>query len=341
MKSKNAITIAIYTKLNTTISQSRHLLSSKFKNVDISYKYIVDTESSSINEQLTSPSETVLLSDPTISVEDFKAIPNNVKWVQFTWAGIDNLVKRFDPIDYKSFKPHFAITRYGGSFNKGMSDYVVGHIIAMERNFNLAFVNQQKNVWDQGPLYHYRCFSDLTVGVLGAGNIGMDISKDLKNLGARVLALKRTLPEKDHKHPVDKFYTTKELDTFLSSCDYFCNVLPHTAETVDLLSGDKLKNCKERNAGFINIGRGTVINESSILKALEERWIRGCALDVFPIEPLPSSSPLWKAPNCVITPHISGTSFTKENPYNPFVENMERYLLGQELQHKFDWENMY
>ena len=82
----------------------------------------------------------------------------------------------------------------------------------------------------------YRMFSELTVGVLGAGSIGMEVARHLKLMGATVLGMKRTPPPQSHPN-IDRFFTTDELDDFLSSCDYVCNVLPHTPATIDLLSG--------------------------------------------------------------------------------------------------------
>ena len=65
----------------------------------------------------------------------------------------------------------------------------------------------------------------------------MEVAKYVKLMGAQVVAVKRTPPPNDHEYPVDKFYARDELEDFLKSCDYFCNVLPHTSETIDLLSG--------------------------------------------------------------------------------------------------------
>merc|ERR1712002_32776 len=169
------------------------------------------------------------------------------------------------------------------------------------------------------------------MGILGAGDIGMVVAQHFKSLGARVIAVKRTIPTgDDHGYPVDKFYSNNNFDEFLSSCDYFCNVLPHTPETVDLLSGDRLKACRQRQAGFVNIGRGSVIDEASIVRALENGWIRGAVLDVFREEPLPKESKLWSAPNCSLTPHLSGSSYDNSCA-SVFVDNFIRYVNGQPL----------
>lgn len=82
----------------------------------------------------------------------------------------------------------------------------------------------------------------------------------------------------------------------ISQSDYLINVLPSTKDTKDLLDGDLLYNCLNRKTIFINIGRGTIISEQSLLKALDKKWIGGAILDVFQKEPLPLSSRLWNYP---------------------------------------------
>lgn len=336
----NKIVIAFMTKAKFLINHTKSKIGNEYKGVSIAYKYL---EPGSSNLTSTATDVDVLLADPNISSEAFQSIPNNVKWVQFTWAGIDSLTKQFNADQLKAFKPKFSVTRFGKGFNKGMAEYVVAQVISTERNFKLAYEKQAQHEWimyTENSLHNYRTFSSLTVGVLGAGSIGMDVASHLKAMGAKVVAVKRTIPDEDHSFPVDKFYSGDQLDEFLSSCDYFCNVLPHTPDTVDLLSGDRLKACCKRQAGFINIGRGSVIDETSLVHALKSGWLRAAVLDVFKEEPLRKDSPLWDISNCTVTPHISGSCYD-EFSGNVFVDNLTRFIDKQPLLYQFDWERMY
>lgn len=334
----NRIVVAYLTKFKIIITNAKQKFGSSYKGVTIVYKNLEDSKSSL--REATSDVD-VILADPSISVEDFKSISDNVKWVQFTWAGLDSLTKQFNTEELQTFKPPFIVTRLAEGYAKGMADYVVAQVISMERNFKLIYEKQWKNEWmaRNDVTHEYRMFSDLTVGVLGAGNIGVEIAKYLKLMGAKVTGVKRNLPSEKHEY-IDHFYSIDQLDEFLASCDYFCNVLPHTPQTIGLLSGDKLKNCSKKKAGFINIGRGSIIDESSLVTALKNQWIRGAVLDVFEKEPLPSSSPLWNLPNCTITPHISGSCLNHATE-NVFIKNFMRFVDNQPLLYQYDWERLY
>ena len=153
--------------------------------------------------------------------------------------------------------------------------------------------------------FSHRLMHELTVGVIGLGNIGSHIAQACKALGMTVWGLGRK--ELDKPPPcVDHYRSTGGLTELLQSCDYVCNVLPSTPSSRHLLSGTVLENCKERKAVFINVGRGDVIDEGSLVQALEKGWLSGAIVDVFEKEPLPKDSPLWDMPGVVITPHNSG-----------------------------------
>lgn len=110
----------------------------------------------------------------------------------------------------------------------------------------------------------HRLICDLSVGILGLGNIGKSIAEKLKIFGATVWGMSRT-PLKENLNYLDEHRTTACLSEMLTNCDYIINVLPSTPNTVGLLNGNVLQNCKNRGSVFINIGRGTIIK--SILYA--------------------------------------------------------------------------
>lgn len=158
---------------------------------------------------------------------------------------------------------------------------------------------------------HYRLLSDITIGIIGFGDIGQEIAKYCKSMKMTVYSVHReiSLPKMPF---VDNAFSIQNLSDCLKRCDYFCNVLPSTPATRGLLSGNVLKSCKEKKTVLINIGRGDVVHEDSILKALDNEWIGGAILDVFEVEPLPCNSPLWSHPLVTITPHCAGLSTEKE-----------------------------
>lgn len=162
----------------------------------------------------------------------------------------------------------------------------------------------------------YRELSELTIGILGFGDIGQEIAKYCKSMRMTVNSIHRKVPPTKFSY-VDESFSVEDLHECLKRCDYLCNVLPSTPSTVGLLSGDVLQSCKEKKTVLINVGRGDVISNDSILKALNNEWIGGAILDVVEQEPLSKDSALWTHPQVTITPHVSGlTTSSQVNMHN-------------------------
>jgi phosphoglycerate dehydrogenase-like enzyme len=138
-------------------------------------------------------------------------------------------------------------------------------------------------------------------------------------------------------------YTTNLLEA-LQKADYIVSVLPSTASTRGLLNGNAFLPASKSHGGkcpvFINVGRGDVIDEESLLNALDQQWISAAILDVFEIEPLPEESQLWNRPDVAISPHVSGLTHGDDVP-KVFLENYKRFIEGRELNHLVDWDKGY
>jgi len=206
------------------------------------------------------------------------------------------------------------ITRLSGYLGPAMAEYTLGMVISLERRFFEYQHHQAQRNWaDQGAVY--RPLNTLTLGILGAtGDIGSQVAQKAKAFGMKVHGLGRSQRE-EHFPNVDVVHFGKDsLPKFLSEVDYFVNCLPSTKDTVGLLSGEVLKHCAKKPS-FINIGRfvwlgcfaarswflthllactrGDVIDEDSIIKALDSGWVKTVVADVTAKEPLPETSPLW------------------------------------------------
>jgi phosphoglycerate dehydrogenase-like enzyme len=127
----------------------------------------------------------------------------------------------------------------------------------------------------------------------------------------------------------------------LAECDYVVVTLPLTEKTHHLFNEDLLREMKP-NAYLVNVGRGGLIDEKALVKALKKGWIAGAGLDVFEEEPLPADSPLWAMENVVLTPHISGfTLHYDRRAVDLFTENLRRYLAGDKLLNRVNREEGY
>lgn len=181
------------------------------------------------------------------------------------------------------------------------------------------------------------------------------VGKDLDFLGAKVYGYGRSA-KKDLGY-LKGYYTKPFLHDFLKKLDYVINVMPSTKETEGLLNDGVLENCSgivvstflikyvyiyvsERRAVFINIGRGSIISETELIKAIDNKWLKGAILDVFQNEPLPKNNPLWKIPQIYITPHISGPTVAKE-VVEVFQNNYKLYNEGKILSFVVEWDREY
>ncbi|XP_021345665.1 uncharacterized protein LOC110445397, partial [Mizuhopecten yessoensis] len=165
-----------------------------------------------------------------------------LKWAHSTWAGVEPLIKIVDPRQ----PPDVIVTRTGSGFGNFMAEYVLGHIISIERRFLQLADDQKAKDW-RPHLYKQdvRSLSQLRLGILGAGQIGNQIGTLCKAVGMEVWGLTRS-PISNNHGPLDAYRTTDQLADILQNCDYICNVLPSTPETIGLLSGDVLSHCKAK-----------------------------------------------------------------------------------------------
>lgn len=277
----------------------------------------------------------IVVADPDLLILHLDHL-QSVKWVQTTWAGLDKLTPHLVGREIP-----YRISRYSDAkFGLAMSEYVLAGIINHERNQRSQYENQKTKTWSQdGRISQHRLISDLTVGILGIGSIGKHVAQLLNAFGATVWGLSRTVPANNLTY-LDRHVTTEDLPEILRGCDYVINILPLTNQTRGLLNGDVLKNCEEKKSVFINVGRGNVIRETDLVRALEEGWISAAILDVFEQEPLPETSKLWAMPQVTISPHVSAVTHAK-GIAEAFVKNYEKYLKGEEIPNTFEMNRGY
>lgn len=224
-----------------------------------------------------------------------------------------------------------------------MSEYVIANIINHERKAFDTMEAQQRRHWMdwRDEIGEYRQLSDLTISILGVGDIGKEVARRLDFLGMTVYGMTSKQPTPDTAEPyIQEYFTQERLAEYLQKSDYVCNILPITDKTNAILDKDMLENCATRKTTLINIGRGNVVTNESVLKALNMKWIDGAILDVFPQEPLSQSNELWNTQGVVITPHVSGLSFGKQVA-KCFVDNLAKYEAGQQLNYLVSWDKQY
>jgi phosphoglycerate dehydrogenase-like enzyme len=175
--------------------------------------------------------------------------------------------------------------------------------------------------------------------ILGLGEIGTEVARLAKAFGMRTIGInRRGVSDSEH---VDEVRASEHLHQVLARADALVITLPLTAETAGMLDAQAIARIKP-GAILINVGRGEVLEEPALVKALSEHRLRGALLDVFATEPLPSDSPLWDLPNVLVSPHTAALSLHEnERIVGLFVDNLRRYLRGEELLSRVDTSLFY
>ncbi|CAI5711414.1 unnamed protein product [Hyaloperonospora brassicae] len=278
----------------------------------------------------------LLLAPKTNLPFELQHLLKKVRWVQGTYAGVDSYLQYPDaPVH-----PGFTVSRAGGVMPTALAQFVFGYVVAIERKFFEAKKYQDLRVFGRWEL-KYRSYRNLTIGVLGLGEVGQEIGRMFKASEFRVVGFKRRIRNGDKKMLGSSVDTvTTDLSEVLKQSDYVVNALPSTNATRYLLTEQVLAVCHEKKPVFVNVGRGDVISENTILAALAKGLFSKAVLDVFEEEPLPKESPLWSHPGVIVTPHIAGTVFP-EDVAAVFVRNLNLWLKGQPVLHQMDWSSGY
>jgi len=264
----------------------------------------------------------VALADPGLVASKLDSA-ENLEWLQSTWAGTNALM---------GGRSDFRCTKLSGCFGPLISEYVFAHILGNSAGSRLL---RSARGWAQEEFIEVaRPLKGQTLGVLGAGDIGTHVAGVAKAFGMVTLGLAR-----DGAPRTNFDDTTRDVDEVLRQSDVVLSALPSTPATRGLLDGERLRSCAKRPV-LINVGRGDLISESSVVEALDNGWIREAVLDVFETEPLPADSPLWARDDVFVTPHVAALS-RPEDVAKVFAANLDRYFRSEPLLYEVDWGKGY
>ncbi|HEX5167078.1 MAG TPA: D-2-hydroxyacid dehydrogenase [Thermomicrobiales bacterium] len=249
-----------------------------------------------------------------------------LRWFQVMGAGLERLAGASVP-------DGVIVTNMKGIFSTAMAEYALAHMLAHTQRIQQILRQQQERRWEP---FEPVLLRGQTAGIIGLGSIGREIARRCAAFGMRVIGVNRGgAPVAE----VERTYAVADIDRFLPECDFVISVVPHTAESTNLLNADRLALLRP-SCYYINIGRGNVVDLDALGVALAAGELAGAVLDVFPTEPLPAEHPIWAAPNVVITPHISGVN-RPEDVTNVFLDNLARYLAGEALVNVVDLKRGY
>ncbi len=272
----------------------------------------------------------------SLRAEQLKAA-SKLKWIHSTAAGVAQLV-------YPELRDSgILVTNPSGIFSVPMAEHTMGLLLALARNFPDSVRHQDHAHWSQQELWdkpqHLTEINGKVLLIVGYGSIGREVAKRARAFEMRVWGVTRS-GEGDRTH-AEKIFAAAKLREALPEADYVLIAAPETAETRHLMGATEIAKMK-RGARLINVGRGSLLDEAALLRALESGALGGAAIDVAKLEPLPAESPLWKAPNLLITPHTSGVSDRLwDRQAGVLLELLERWFDGRELFNRVDFARGY
>ncbi len=246
----------------------------------------------------------------------------NLKAILSLGAGIEGLIA--DPT-----VPDVPIARMvDPSLTRTMTEYVLLAVLRHHREFDRFEREQRARRW----AYRFPPqASERRVGIMGLGELGAAVARELVAHGFAVFGWSRT-PKA--QAGVTSYAGRSELHAFLHQADILVCLLPLTAETRGLLDAETFASLPH-GAAVINVARGAHLVEADLIAALDGDHLGGATLDVFQTEPLPSESPLWSHPKVLVTPHVASYSLPA-TAADGVVENIRRARAGQPLRHQVD-----
>ncbi|MBP1743291.1 MAG: D-isomer specific 2-hydroxyacid dehydrogenase [Firmicutes bacterium] len=271
--------------------------------------------------------EVIIGYDPFATLDISKM--KKLKWIQLFSAGIDQL-----PTGYLKDKDIIITNNKGYSIPIG--EWIVMDILELLKHSSRFMRSQDRKQWklDRGILEVY----GKTIGFIGTGAIAQEAAKRLQGFEARVVGLNTRGLEVQYFH---ECFRADQLDEMLSQADIVVVTIPYTDSSFHLIDAGRIRNMKD-GACFINIARGSIVDEAALINALESGKIAGAALDVFEEEPLSPASPFWEMDNVIVTPHNAFISDMKdERRYETIHGNMKNFMDGKELRNVIDLKRGY
>jgi phosphoglycerate dehydrogenase-like enzyme len=251
----------------------------------------------------------------------FLASPN-LRWLHSRSAGLDSML--FPEL----VQSPIPVTNGTGVFSQSLGEFALAVILYFAKDIRRLLRNQEACRWEQ---YDMEELPGQTVGIVAYGDIGRAVASRVHAMGMRVLALKRHAPSSPDPW-IERFYGPDQLHAMLSECDYVVVAAPLTAETRHMIGDDAIAVMKP-NAVVINVGRGPVIHQAALVRALAAGKIKGAGLDVFEHEPIPPDDPIFKLPNVLISPHTADhTKDWLNQAMRFFLEQYQRFSNGQPLE---------
>lgn len=248
-----------------------------------------------------------------------------LRWVQSLGAGVDAVFA-------SGFAPDVLVTSGRGLHNRPVAEHTLSLVLAAARRLHALRDAQLKRQWaghlggvqPVKPKDDFRTLDESNVVIWGFGGIAQTLTPMLELLGAEVTGVARSAGVRGGRRVIGE----DDIDELLPTADLLIMILPTNAATRHVLDARRIS-LLPPHAWLVNVGRGSTVDETALIRALAEGSLAGAALDVFEQEPLPESSPLWGMPNVIISPHAAGGRPLEAAGL--IEENVGRFITGRPL----------
>ena len=266
------------------------------------------------------------------------ALMPRLRWAQFTSAGIGKIAAS------TMARSGIPVAGASGAYSTTVAEMAMALLLSLQRRLPRCAELQREQVW-RGDMTRLvgNASRGRTMGIVGYGSLGREVARLAQGFGMTILACKRRPDVRVDSHfrlegtgdPEGRipaaWYGLDQLTHMFRRCDVVMITLPGSAHTAQCIGADQLA-ALPRHAHLINVGRGTMLDETALLDALRSGRLAGAGLDVFAVEPLPSGHPLWSEPRVIMTPHIAPEAATMPQlSAEVLIENVRRDLAGEPL----------
>ncbi|WP_268826483.1 D-2-hydroxyacid dehydrogenase [Brevibacterium sp. UCMA 11754] len=244
-----------------------------------------------------------------------------LRWVHVNMAGLDHLNLKL------LGERGVILTNSQGVLDRPIAEFVVGAVLLWSKGLHQSVLHTQQGHWSPREPLSNRSMSTL---ILGAGGIGTECAKALKVMGFGTVAGFRRDPRRLDT-VFDEYVSSEQVPERIGDFDVVVCSLPAAESTENLVNERFLKNLGQAVV-FINVGRGSTVDQVALADALSERPLSLAVLDVTEPEPLPTGHPLLQCRNVVISPHMAGETVERHDNFSRvFIDNLGRYLEGAPL----------
>lgn len=245
-----------------------------------------------------------------------------VRWIHSLSAGVENTL--FPEL----IESPLPLTNSRGVFSRSLGEFAVAAMLFFAKDLRRMVRNQQARRWEQ---FDVEELHGRTLGIIGYGAIGRAAAVRAHAFGMTIIGVRRR-PELSQTDAIlDEIHSFDRCQDVMARSDYVVAAAPLTPETRGLIDEQHLRAMKPSSV-IMNLGRGPVIAEAALIRALNENWIRGAALDVFDEEPLPENHAFWGMENVLLSPHCADHTATwLFEAMDFFVDNFKRFEAGEPL----------